>query len=403
MPRRFESLWSLPPAARGWWFGIVALSVCLVPVCLTRPDAGLPVAVLLLVPVLNAIMVVATAPLRRQSTLVPTFDYGGIATVALLAGFGPAAALAAFAGEKLAAAVLADASGRRPSWVKSVYNLAWGSPCILFSWALGGLAPDRSLEPVLVALGWWLSNGVLVATMVTLAGRKSAAEGIRLALTHEGWLRMQELTLSALAVIAWWTNPTVLVAVLLLVIGQAMTWRRLIREHERAAAAREQARIDPLTGLANRLAYEEALLAQPPPAAALVLDLDHFKRINDTFGHDVGDRVLVGVSSVLRSTLGSVGLCARLGGEEFCALLSGTYDDAELLDLGDRVRLAVSALRFAQYPALHPTASIGLAPRLPRETSPREAVTRADQALYAAKRDGRNRTYLAGAPAALAA
>ena len=85
-------------------------------------------------------------------------EASGLATVALLATFGPAAALSAFVGEKVAAAFLPDRSGQRPVWIRSVYNLAWGSPCIMFSWLVRGLAPDRTVEPVLIAVAWWLSN-----------------------------------------------------------------------------------------------------------------------------------------------------------------------------------------------------------------------------------------------------
>ena len=403
-------LLNLPRPARAWWLLTVCLSIGLAPLCLSHPNASLPVLGLVLVTLLNGVLVIATAQRRQQSTLLPSFDYGGIATVALLASFGPAAALCAFIGETLAGALLPDASGQRPSWVRSVYNLAWGSPCILLSWALRGLAPDRTLEPVVIAAAWWLSNGVLVGTMVSLAQRRSARDALRLIFIHDGWLRLQEGALSVLAVVVFWTNPVLLLVMVLLVIGHAMTGQQLFVEYERGAAAREQAaaerrraeleaelaRIDPLTRLANRRAFEEALERAPAPQAVLMLDLDHFKRVNDHFGHDVGDQVLVEVAAALRRTLGGDAFCARLGGEEFCALLSSALvaDDATLLALAERVRCAVLDLRFAGYEELRSTVSIGAARRWPGEFSAREAITRADQALYAAKRDGRNRAYL---------
>src|SRR5712692_5437052 len=291
----WEPLRALPTRARWWWFATLAASIALVPLILSQVEPGLPLAALLLAPLLNGLLVIITAPRRQQTTLTPTFDYGGIATVALLASFGPAAALCAFAGETVACAFLHDRSGQRPAWIRSVYNLAWGSPCIVFSWAVGGLAPDRTLVPAFVAAAWWLSNGVMVGTMAALAQRRSTRDGLRLGVTQEGWLRLQECTLSVLAVVVWWTNPLLLLAVVLLVIGQAATGRRLFREYEDAAAAREQAlaegrraeleadqaRHDPLTRLPNRRAFEEVLESQPPPAAALMLDLDYFKHVND--------------------------------------------------------------------------------------------------------------------------
>jgi diguanylate cyclase (GGDEF)-like protein len=372
----------------------IGLSVALAPVCLSQTEPGMPLIGLAIAPLLNGLLVIVTAPRRRHSTLMPSFDYGGIATLALLASFGPAAALCAFAGEKLAGAFLSDASGHRPVWVRSAYNLAWGSPCILLSWAVRGLAPDRTLEPALVAIGWWLSNGLLVGTMVALAQRRSASAGVRLAVTQEGWLRLQEGALSVLAVVVWWTNPLLLAVVVLLVIGQAMTGRRLFHEYERGAVAREEALHDPLTRMPNRRAFEEALEQQPAPQAVLMLDLDHFKRVNDTFGHDVGDRVLVEVAGAMQRTLGSVAFCARLGGEEFCALIPQIAGDDELVALAEGVRRAIGGLRFDGQRDLHPTVSIGVARRWFHEATARQAITRADQALYQAKRSGRDRTYL---------
>src|SRR5947207_2308841 len=142
-----EPLRALSMRARLWWAATVLAAIVLMPVCLSQVDPGPPLLVLLLAPLLNGLLVIVIAP-RRQTTLAPTFDYGGIATVALLATFGPAAALSAFVGEKIAAAFLPDRSGQRPVWIRSVYNLAWGSPCIMFSWLVRGLAPDRTVEPV---------------------------------------------------------------------------------------------------------------------------------------------------------------------------------------------------------------------------------------------------------------
>src|SRR5258706_16066187 len=141
----------------------------------------------------------------------------------------------------------------------------------MFSWLVGGLAPERTVEPVLIAVAWWLSNGVLVGIMAALAQRRSASAGLRLGVRQEGWLRLQEGALSVLAVVAWWTNPTLPLVIVLLVIGQAATGRRLFREYEVAAAARGQAlaerrraeqeavqaRQDPHTRLPNRRAFEE--------------------------------------------------------------------------------------------------------------------------------------------------
>jgi diguanylate cyclase (GGDEF)-like protein len=371
-------------------------------VCLGQAESELPWLALVLAPLLNGLLVVATASRRHQSPLMPTFDYGGIATVAILAAFGPAPALCAFLGETVASAFLPDASGSRPSWIRSVYNMAWGSPCMVFSWSLRGLAPDRTLEPAVVAAAWWLSNGVLVGTMAALAQKRSLRDGLRLGLTEEGWMRLQEAAISVLAVVALWTNPLLLAAVVLLVVGQAMTGRRLFHGYEATAVAREQARRDPLTLLANRRAFEEALDSWPSASGVLMLDLDHFKRINDTFGHHRGDRVLVELAMLVQEALGAKALCARLGGEEFCALIADVTSDDELLAIAEGVRLAVKGLRFDDQPDLSVTISIGAARASAGAMSVRDAILRADRSLYLAKRRGRDRTEL-DAPDALAA
>jgi diguanylate cyclase (GGDEF)-like protein len=403
-----EPLRALPRRARCWWLGVLVVSISLVPTCFSQGSGALPAFVLVLAPLLNAGMVVATKPRTRQPSFIVSFDYGGIATVAMLAAFGPQAALVTLLGEKIARALTSDVSGRRPVWIKWVYNLAWGTPCILFSWWVRGFAPDPNLAPAIVAIAWWLSNGVLVGTMVALASRQSAREWLRLTITAEGWLRLQEGALSVLAVIAWWTNPLLLLAALLLVVGQAMTGRRLFGEYERSAAAHaealverrraeleaELARLDPLTRLANRRGYEEAVDQQPACDGVLVLDLDHFKRVNDTFGHAVGDQVLVAVADVLRLALEPRAVVSRLGGEEFCALVQHVGSDEELFGLAESFRLAVSEVRIEGYATLRPTVSVGASRRRPYERTVRDAVTRADQALYAAKREGRNRTVL---------
>src|SRR6266702_2946533 len=98
-----DPLRALPTRARCWWAATLLAAVVLVPVCLSQVEPGPALLVLVLAPLLNGLLVIVIAP-RRQTTLAPTFDYGGIATVALLATLGPAAALSAFAGEKVAAA-----------------------------------------------------------------------------------------------------------------------------------------------------------------------------------------------------------------------------------------------------------------------------------------------------------
>lgn len=162
----------------------------------------------------------------------------------------------------------------------------------------------------------------------------------------------------------------------------------------------EAANTDPLTGLANRRQVEA--LARPwlddPQAAlcALMIDVDHFKRVNDAFGHDTGDEALVWVGSHLRVHARRTDLVGRLGGEEFVMLLPGTNRE-EARKLAERLRETVAAVPFdpkghGEYPL---TISIGVAERVPGDTDVRDLLRRADDAMYVAKRAGRNRVMVA--------
>ncbi len=150
----------------------------------------------------------------------------------------------------------------------------------------------------------------------------------------------------------------------------------------------QQARVDELTGLANRRALGDALermLAERAPFCVALMDVDHFKDVNDTYGHAVGDQVLAQVADCLRSTSAGSGLLARYGGEEFAWLMPG--DDLEAArarcdGLRDTVAYASQALPV--------TVSIGLACAKADDTIA-SVLHRADQALYTAKRTGRDR------------
>lgn len=156
----------------------------------------------------------------------------------------------------------------------------------------------------------------------------------------------------------------------------------------------EQSRTDALTGLPNRRAMAEALeAAARRPQRGLgvgiaLLDLDHFKRINDVHGHASGDRVLATVGALLREQLGSCGMAARYGGEEFVALLPDMPPE-QAAQVCEGLRRAVAGLSL-DYPV---TISIGLAMLRDGESAD-QALVRADAALYRAKARGRDRVEL---------
>jgi diguanylate cyclase (GGDEF)-like protein len=161
---------------------------------------------------------------------------------------------------------------------------------------------------------------------------------------------------------------------------------------------RQQASTDELTGLLNRAgwtrdataAYASAVNRGQPLSFAF-FDIDHFKHVNDTFGHDAGDRVLQSLGAIIRERDGSPSHCARLGGEEFVVLLVGQAPES-VEGFVQRVR-AGFAQAAAEY---NVTVSAGIAHRQTAETMPQQ-LRRADLALYEAKAAGRDRAVVSRA------
>ncbi len=184
--------------------------------------------------------------------------------------------------------------------------------------------------------------------------------------------------------------PALGLEVMLTALGILDRLMHLRRERQearaQAAAMRIIAHTDPLTGLPNRRAIEESFNDDPPVAIALV-DLDHFKAINDRHGHDVGDRVIFATGVALGS--GSA-LAARVGGEEFALLFRGA--PAAVAIEAERLRQRIGAYAAQMVPTLERpvTASMGLV-HIGRGASFGAAMKSADINLYAAKESGRNR------------
>ncbi len=168
------------------------------------------------------------------------------------------------------------------------------------------------------------------------------------------------------------------------------------RHAHEVAALNTAALCDPLTGLANRRALEEAKL--PASYSLIELDLDHFKQVNDRFGHDAGDRVLKQVARVLRESVREQDQTFRLGGEEFLVLLPEA-DQATALMVAERIRLSMHQLDLAgAAPGGRLTVSLGVSTKSAQlSTGFPQLMELADQALYAAKGDGRDRVCAADA------
>ncbi len=170
-------------------------------------------------------------------------------------------------------------------------------------------------------------------------------------------------------------------------------------------ASIEMAVTDALTGLYNRRYLEthlahlmEHAVNRGKALAVLTLDVDFFKSVNDTHGHDAGDRVLQEIAGRIRSSIRNIDLACRTGGEEFVVVLPAT-DIQTAERVAERIRRTVAARPFNAGPGCHLniTASVGVSAITGVDDSVEEILKRADQALYRAKREGRNRVILSAA------
>lgn len=160
---------------------------------------------------------------------------------------------------------------------------------------------------------------------------------------------------------------------------------------------RRRSNTDALTRLPNRRAILSSLgkafqayRRAGSPFSVVVIDIDHFKRVNDTWGHAAGDQVLVSVATTMNQTLRASDSLARFGGEEFLVHLPHTTED-EAVALAERMRRAVAHPPMGKAAPLDVTISLGVSVVYPDDATLDEVIARADKALYAAKHQGRNR------------
>jgi diguanylate cyclase (GGDEF)-like protein len=232
---------------------------------------------------------------------------------------------------------------------------------------LGGSTPTQSGRGVTLPLAQQIGIRAYLPASIE-SHRKNAA-----------YLRVAEAGLLAL------------VALMLLTL---VLTRPLLRAFSWTEEQASEARIDALTGLANRRALEEILAAEVSraqrfahPLAVVLLDLDRFKEINDSFGHAAGDTMLREVSRLLNSLARQGDTVARWGGEEFVVVLPET-DLAGARRFAERLRRTIEAHSVGE---MKTSASCGVATMLPEDTA-EQLLAAADRALYQAKSNGRNRT-----------
>jgi diguanylate cyclase (GGDEF)-like protein len=187
--------------------------------------------------------------------------------------------------------------------------------------------------------------------------------------------------------------------------GQAAVSLENVGLHE---TVERQATTDELTGLANRRQFQESLASEverarrfEQPLALVLLDIDNFKSVNDTHGHQTGDAVLSAIGQVLRASSREIDVAARYGGEELALVLPGT-DLEGAFNLAERVRAGIAELEIPLPGVDGPlgvTASLGVAEIPATSLDERTLVAAADEALYAAKAAGKNRSECAPAAA----
>ena len=316
-------------------------------------------------------------------TLVPQLLHPGTAGLVLVGGLlaPPVAALAVLRQRR---------TGRPQGWWS-----VWATALIT---ALALTLEDPAFRQTAVAA---LVVGPLYAAMFT---------GPRAVLRH---LALAMATGTALVATVPGDAPERLVRVVgvqmvlgLVVAGLFVLRRRLDTAVAQLTAARDRADDlaghDPLTGLLNRRGLRAALLAASDDGTvagigatgAVLLDVDHFKAVNDTLGHDAGDAVLVRVAAVLTATARPGDLVARVGGEEFLVVTTGP-DPREAARLGERLRAAVAA--DGNGPSVTVSAGVAFCPPGPGVPClVDELQTRADRLLYRAKSTGRDRVCVEG-------
>jgi diguanylate cyclase (GGDEF)-like protein len=194
--------------------------------------------------------------------------------------------------------------------------------------------------------------------------------------THAGWIAFISIESLLLVALGW----------------------SLLGRHRAIIKLRELAIIDSLTGLFNRREFlrlmndEVARIKRLPtvPTTVLMLDIDHFKSINDSYGHPGGDAALAQVGTIVRETVRRVDSVGRIGGEEFAILLVGTDLDNGV-EFAERLRLTIAQGQVVyEGKSIQLTASIGVSQIDLRDNDAAVALARADKALYEAKDRGRN-------------
>lgn len=201
------------------------------------------------------------------------------------------------------------------------------------------------------------------------------------------------------APLEWWLSLPIIVIYPLLFGWVSYQTATKLAEHKRRLQVMSSR--DGMTGVYNRRHWETMLRNEfdncrrhNRDATLLIIDIDHFKSINDTWGHDVGDEAIVALTRQLKITLRGSDVIGRFGGDEFAVIMSGTPAESAITAML-RVHEGLNTLRLPNTPQVTLRISVGVAPLNPQMSHYREWLKSADLALYKAKKAGRNRTEVA--------
>ncbi len=322
-------------------------------------------------------------------------------------------------------------------WPDSTIWQQWSNPVLMFLFGASGLVfASRFLDlPVYfprarnAVIGFCATFGTLLAAAILLGSQKYALLAafsfaflfsiVMLFLgaisVHAGQKPARYFLLAALAAMVgallttlsvWgfiphnsWTFRAVEIGMQVdaTLLALALAYQLRVGQEERLRAER-LAQMDPLTGLNNRRAFYDKTgalwshaIRHGHPTSVMLLDIDLFKQVNDTYGHAHGDAVLKATSAILRQSVRQGDVLARWGGEEFIVFLPDT-DQAEAMMLAERLRAAIAAMRVPhETGASAVTASFGVAQRTPAHLTLDALIAAADECLYQSKQQGRNR------------
>jgi diguanylate cyclase (GGDEF)-like protein len=303
-----------------------------------------------------------------------------------------------------AIALAADEARQLRQWSRLAFNIAQYSLALFAAWAvyaslIGISAGHQPLHPPAIGLGaglvgaaafFFVNNtltGIALSLKLRTPLRRQLLDDFRYQLTTSGVL-LALAPVTALTVnVSTWTLPLLLVPI------------AAVHRSARLAYAREhEALHDGLTGLANRALFSDRLertcaAAQRSPAAVMIIDVDHFKEINDTLGHHAGDLLLIELAARLRSAVREGDLVARLGGDEFAVLAPAIGTEEQAGPLLARLETALKGSVFISGVRIDISASVGIALTPLDADVAEQLLQRADVAMYAAKRNRGSVTF----------